>query len=225
MKTIMNSEGMVVEEPTERFKTIVRYSSSFINGAYKPFDTPVPGKSKEEAFVQMVHQYNSFASLVNNIASDRRYNTSSLFFYYFYMAGPAVQFDTIFNTLADVQRGNPDVEVDLFSNVLQLCPGLMTIMFFMINNIKYQKSITLLHSLNSKFKLLTTLKGHVGKYEAIEMHTEVSKLIEQIVSKCCDLLITQKNKHNAIVEYMNVLFLRSGLLKDASSSTKDYFFF
>ena len=101
----------------------------------------------------------------------------------------------------------------------------MAVMFNMLYSTKDPKSITLLQALTGKFKYLNTLKGHVCRQEAIEQHKAVSRLIEQIATKCCDLLLVETIKHNDIIEYINVLFLRSGLLKDASTSPSSTYFF
>ena len=102
------------------------------------------------------------------------------------------------------------------NNVLQLCPGIMTLIFYIINKFKDKEGIEELNSLNLKLLTLTNVKGQAGKQEAIETHKSISKLIEKVGNRCIDILVTNKDAKAVILDYSNLLFLRSGLIKDSS---------
>lgn len=103
------------------------------------------------------------------------------------------------------------------NNVLQLCPGLMTLMFYILTLSKKPDNLQLLRDVNHKFKVITTVKGYTGRQEGIELQKAISKHVEDIAIRCMDLLITKTVKKKQIVEYASLLFLRSGLMKDAGA--------
>lgn len=115
------------------------------------------------------------------------------------------------------KRKFDQIEVAAFSvnNVLQLCPGLMTLMFYMINLSKKADNMQLIHDINHKFKVVTSVKGYAGRQEGIELQKAISRHIEDITVRCMDLLLTKTIKKTQIIEYVNLLFFRSGLMKDA----------
>ena len=118
------------------------------------------------------------------------------------------------------KRKFDQIDIAAFSvnNVLQLCPGLMTLMFYMINLSKDKEGIAMLNDINHKFRVISTLKGHAGRQEGIELQKSISQLMENITVKCIDLLMTKTIAGIQIIEYANLLFIRSGLLKDAGSN-------
>ena len=113
------------------------------------------------------------------------------------------------------QQKYSQIKTDPFAinNVLQLCPGLMTLMFYIINEKKDTIGIVFLQKLNTKFIELINTKGYVGKMECIERHKQISYLIQQVCERCIELFITDKKQiKHYITNYVNILFLRSGLI-------------
>lgn len=106
------------------------------------------------------------------------------------------------------------------NNVLQLFPGLMTVMFYMLTTSKDAQGAELLRALNYKFKVHTSVKGWAGRQESIETHKAISGLIERVAGRCIDLLATQTIKYQNIVQYINLLFMRSGLLRGGVSTAR-----
>jgi hypothetical protein len=103
-------------------------------------------------------------------------------------------------------------------NVLQLYPGLMTIMFFLINSIKDPEGTDATVELDHRLRFLTSAKGHFGsKQEAVEIHKTVSAAAEKVTLRCIDILVTNPQARSVISPYCNLLFLRSGLLRDATA--------
>ena len=94
----------------------------------------------------------------------------------------------------------------------------MTIMFYMINLAKDSEGVRLLYEVNHKFKVLTSVKSYIGSQEGIELHKGISELMEKITLKCIDLLVTKTITKMHIMEFVKILFLRSGLFKDVSTS-------
>lgn len=102
-------------------------------------------------------------------------------------------------------------------NVLQLFPGLMTIMFYLINSVKDREGSSRLSDLNYKLLALVSTKRHFGnKQEAIEAHKMISHNTEKVVLRCVDILVMDVTSWTIISSYCNLLFLRSGLIRDAS---------
>lgn len=102
-------------------------------------------------------------------------------------------------------------------NVLQLFPGLMTIMFYLINVLKDKEGGLYLSDLNYKLLALTSSKRHFGdRQEAIEAHKQISFIVEKVVLRCVDILVVNVTSPAIIAEYCNILFLKSGLIREAS---------
>lgn len=122
-------------------------------------------------------------------------------------------------TVEDVYRRKFLHPTDPFAvdNVLQLFPGLMTIMFYLINAVKDREGASHLSDLNYKLLALTSTKRHFGdKQEAIEAHKRISLIVEKVVLRCVDILVVDATSQAIITGYSNLLFLRSGLIRDAS---------
>lgn len=102
------------------------------------------------------------------------------------------------------------------NNVLQLCPGLMTIMFYGINKVADVEGQRLLEDFNVHCKTLTDTKGYAGKQAAIEIHKKMSTTMEKIAIRFIDLIVTETIHKIHFVEYANLLFLRSGMIKGAT---------
>ena len=98
------------------------------------------------------------------------------------------------------------------NNVLQLFPGLMTLMFYLINQSKDKEGQVLLEALNENFLRLTDVKAHHGKRECIEIHKQISSLVERVGTRCIDLLMTDGQMKNYLWKYANLLFLKSGFI-------------
>ena len=101
-------------------------------------------------------------------------------------------------------------------NVLQLYPGLMTVMFYTVNVCKDPEGINASVNLDHKLKVLTSSKGYFGsKQEAIELHKKVSGSVEELAQRCIDIFMTNPNIKTELSAYCNLLFLKSGLLRPA----------
>ena len=111
-----------------------------------------------------------------------------------------------------------DVAAFTINNVLQLCPGLMTLMFFMINQARDAVGMKLLEELTHQFRVLVSVKSHVGRQEAVELHKSISGLLEKIAVTCMSLIVTKTIKTDLINDFVNLLFLRSGLIREGSYS-------
>lgn len=299
MKTAVDVDGLIVKKPTERLTGIIRYAQQIVGGAYYALFEPVPGSSDEATFVNCVTTYNGYASLVNNISSELRYNASSLIFTYFKKASATTRYSYIRDLLADIRGGTRDVEKalmghvvdaglaqedtdvavadpynvvafggfpyeqiraalrcefvllkvlfyvgDLYgshvktflektyeekyvgggeafavNNVLQLCPGLMTLIFYALVDDGEGKRLAA--EANKKFRVLTTSKGHLNKQEAVELHKNLSGTLELMCVRFMDVVAIGNVKiKETMMRYANLLFMRSGLIRNSGAAAE-----
>lgn len=100
-------------------------------------------------------------------------------------------------------------------NVLQLYPGLMTVMFYLINTVGDPDGTHHTVTLDYRLRYLTSSKSHFGnRQEGVEIHKTISESTEKLGLRCIDILVTNVAVRMTIAPYSNLLFLRSGLLSD-----------
>lgn len=103
------------------------------------------------------------------------------------------------------------------NNVLQLFPGLLTLMFYILNTtIKDKTGISYLRQLNQSCILLTTMKDAGGKYFAIERHIRVSQHLISVGERFLDLISSNTIKYSQLRSYISTQFLCSGFFKGIS---------
>lgn len=290
-------ENVHIKKPTERLTTIIDYCATFVNTAYKNLIEET-ASTPEEAFVKRIRRYNEYASLVNNVSSNLKYNASSLLFTYFNKYKKS-KYREVHDTLADIRTGSRSVEDELLvhvlgsiaeldpkdpydivgftghpfeqiqpalraeflllkllfyfcrqhgvelnnfvcsnygkkytqqtpsdpfaiNNVLQLFPGLMTIMFYIVGNRGDEGTAAigegvhqgrnLLRQLVHQFKVHQTTNYQAGRQEAIETHKIISKLIGDVAELCMNNIILGVVPQTDYTPYTNHLFMRSGIL-------------
>lgn len=100
------------------------------------------------------------------------------------------------------------------NNVLQLCPGLLTIIFFLLGKDRSSVCLSCLDQMVEKIDTLLSVKNQAGRQEAIEMHKSVSWLVERAAGLALNALEESNNRVlDEMRPYVNVLFLRSGFIR------------
>ena len=98
------------------------------------------------------------------------------------------------------------------NNVLQIFPGLLTLMFYLlVEKPRDRQGTAFVKDLNHALILLSTMKSAGGRHAAIERHKSVSGLVMKVAQRCVDLISTGTIKYgDHIKKYATEKFLRSG---------------
>ena len=91
-------------------------------------------------------------------------------------------------------------------------------MFYAINRANDIEGRRLLEQFDRHCKTLMTVKGSGRRQEGIELSKNISKAMEAICIRFIDLVITDTIHRDNIRKYTNLLFLRSGLIKEGAAA-------